>query len=61
MSTLPWGRAVLVQAVEVGVGQELASVYPRLYGSEAAEDSDLLDVADDGGDLEPLQLRVDGV
>ena len=32
-----------------------------MNGTEAPKDSDLLDVADDGCDLEALQLRVDSV
>ena len=59
--TLPRGGAVLVEQVEVVVGEQLAAVDAGLDGAEAAQDSDLLHVAHDGRDLEALQLRVDGV
>ena len=59
--TLPWRGAVFVEGVEVDVGQQLAPVHPGLDGPEAAKDPDLLNVADDRHDLEPLELRVHGV
>ena len=60
-STLPWGGAVLVEGVEVGVGQQLASVDARLDGAQPAEDAHLLHVAHDRRDLQSLQLGVHGV
>ncbi len=61
MSTLPGGGAVLVQAVEVGVRQQLASVDAGLNRSQSSENAHLLHVAHNGSDLEALQLGVDGV
>lgn len=39
---LPWRGAIFVQKIKVAVGNELASVDPRLDRPEAAEDTDLL-------------------
>ncbi len=61
MSTLPWCRAVLVEAIKVDVGEQLASVDPRLNCAEATKNSDLLNVANDRGDFQPLQLGIDGM
>ena len=57
----PTSGAVLVQGVEVGVCDELAPVHPRLDGPQSSQHPDLLHVADDGVDVEPLALGVDGV
>ena len=58
---LPWGGAILVEKIKVRVCDELTSVDPRLDGSQAPQDSDLLHVADHGHHLQPLALGVDGV
>ena len=58
---LPLCGAVFVELVKVTVGQEFASVDPRLDGSQSSQHPDLLHVADDGVDVEPLALGVDGV
>ena len=39
---LPWRGAIFVEKIKVAVGNELASVDPRLDRPEAAEDADLL-------------------
>ena len=39
---LPWRGAIFVEKIKVAVGNELASVDPRLDRPEAAEDTDLL-------------------
>ena len=53
--------AILVEFVKITVRQQLTSVDPRLDGPKASEHPDLLHVADDGVDVEPLALGVDGV
>lgn len=58
---LPRVGAVVVENVELGGREQLASVDARLDGAESAQDAHLLDVAHHGNDLEPFQLRVDGV
>ena len=58
---LPLCGAIFVEFVKITVRQQLTSVDPRLDGPEASEHPDLLHVADDGVDVEPLALGVDGV
>jgi len=59
--SLPGVGAVFVEHVELLGRQQLAPVDAGLDGAETPQYPDLLDVADDGRDAEPFQLRVDGV
>lgn len=58
---VPGCSAVPVQHVEVLARQQLASVDPRLDGSETPQDPDLLHVANERHDVQTLQLRVNGM
>ena len=58
---LPLSGAIFVEFVKITVGQQLTPVDPGLDGPQTSEHPDLLHVADDGVDVEPLALGVDGV
>lgn len=57
----PGRGAVLVECVEVLAGEQLAPVDPGLDGPQSPQDPHLLHVADDRGDVQPLELGVDRV
>lgn len=58
---LPGSSAVPVEDIEILAGQQLASVDPGLYGTEPPQNPHLLHIAHQGHDIQPLELRVDGV
>ena len=58
---LPLSGAIFVELVKITVRQQLTPVDPRLDGPQASQHPDLLHVADDGVDVQPLALGVDGV
>ena len=53
--------AVVVESLEVFSGDEFAAVDSRLDGAEPSEDANLLNIAHNRRDLQPLQLGVDRV
>ena len=57
----PGVGAVPVQRLEVGPGDELATVDSGLDGSEPPQDAHLLHGAHHRADVQPLQLGIDGV
>lgn len=58
---LPGGGAVTVEDIKVLAGQELAAVHPGLDGAQPAQNANLLHIADQRDNVQPLQLRVDSV
>ena len=61
MIILPLCGAILVEFVKITVRQKLTSVDPRLDGPQPSQHPDLLHVADERVDVQPLALGVDGV
>lgn len=58
---LPLCGAIFVEFVKITVRQQFTPVHPWLDGSQPSQYPDLLYVADEGVDVQPLALGVDGV
>lgn len=58
---VPGSRAVAVQNIEILTGQQLTAIHSRLNGAQTAQDANLLDVAHQWHNIQPLQLRINRV
>lgn len=58
---LPGGGAVAIQHVEVLAREQLAPVHPWLNSSQPPQNAHLLHIADQRHDIQPLELRINGV